>query len=945
MKSARPALDDVDLELTRAKVRARLLGESAEPTTIGRFEVVGVAGAGAMGRVVVGRDPDLGRKVALKLIRLDQVRDGELDRVRARLMREARALARLSHPNVVPAYEVGSIGDDIYVAMEYIEGRTLRKWMRDEPSTSAVIDVFAQVGRGLAAAHEAGLVHRDVKPDNVLVGDDGRVRVVDFGLALESEEIGPSPEAPTPGAGSSSLTRTGTAAGTPAYLAPEVGRGNEASAASDQYSYCVTLHEALFGVRPPKEPPNVSVPTRLRRLLERGLADAPEDRWPSMTALVDVLEHDPSRRRRVAGALVGASAVAALMGLGVGTLVEEDPCSGLDEELHGVWDDARRTELSAALDPDDEPHAQALAGKLADSLDGYGRLWLEQRVDACEAAQVRREQSAEQAGVRVACLDRARAQLRITVDALTGDTPATRGPKLIEGLQDPEACAQLEAAEGPPKAIAPDVARLRGEHDELRVRYLAADYEAVEPDAQALVERARALGYDPLTAEAQMLLADTQTALGHKEARGTLEAAVWLAEASGDDGLTADLWLRIARVSHSRAVDPEEATPSFERASAAVARVGNDPNRLAALRRSEGDRAADLGKFDVAVDKLTEAATLIEQSGRRGPRLAEVLDSLATAYYDRGQLDDALATKRRAMTIYGDVYGAGHPKTIRQLGHIGVILLARGDTEEAVQTLQDAISSYSQVMGAENRQLIPMINSLGAGFEYQGRPEDAATQYRRSLAIAEAVRGPEHREVVSPLNNLGRILRQTGELDEAQRVLERALAIVEKVSPGHVQIAEPLTSLGTLLLQRGRAQASADAHTRALELRIETHGKDAQPTAISQHNLADALVSLEQYEQALQHIDEADRVFAASLPEGHAYRVSVALVRSRALLGLGRPADGLVDAEAALAHAKDEGTIAAAKLEVARSLRALGRDAERANQLLSEAAATPSASR
>lgn len=340
---------------------ARGHGDSLAPgQRIGRYELVERRGEGGMGVVFRARDPDLDRDVAIKVLRAGDgtgpdspAADDSAPRQR-RLLREAQAMARLRHDNLVTVYDVGTMGRLVFIAMEYVHGQTLRQWLAAAPRTwRDIVRLFVAAGRGLSAAHQAGVVHRDFKPDNVLVGDDGHVQVVDFGLAgpigdddgdapevADATATAPAPGAPesrggptTAGGFSERLTHTGAVLGTPAYMAPEQHQGRTASAHTDQFSYAVALYEALYRRRPfggdtyaqimasvlsgaPEPPPPRSdVPAAIGGVLMRALSLDPAGRFPSIDDLVAQLErvsHRGRRQRRI----LALGAVAMVLGAG-----------------------------------------------------------------------------------------------------------------------------------------------------------------------------------------------------------------------------------------------------------------------------------------------------------------------------------------------------------------------------------------------------------------------------------------------------------------------------------------------------------------------------------------------------------------------------------------------------------------------------------------------------
>ncbi len=304
-----PAEPPVELQRLRDSVRHRLFGAPLQGVRIGRYRLHRCIGRGGMGVVWAAEDDELGRTVAIKLLRPELTTLGV-----ARLDKEARALARLSHPNVVGVFDVGTHDEQRFIAMEYVEGETLRAWLAQPRSLDEILDAFIGAGRGLAAAHAVGLVHRDFKPDNVLVGRDGRARVLDFGLARppSGEETGPPALDLSADPRATALSMHGVLLGTPAYMAPEQHLGLPADARSDQFSFAVALFEAVFG-QPPfsgedlrtlslavvrgvvSRPMGHDVPPWLEHVLLRSLAVEPEERCADMAGLLDVLER--GRRR------------------------------------------------------------------------------------------------------------------------------------------------------------------------------------------------------------------------------------------------------------------------------------------------------------------------------------------------------------------------------------------------------------------------------------------------------------------------------------------------------------------------------------------------------------------------------------------------------------------------------------------------------------------------
>ncbi len=265
--------DAVEHRRVIAEAEAKLFGDAPQEVTVGRFRIETKLGEGGMGRVYGAYDPQLQRRVALKLLQPHAKEAGAV-------LEEARAMARLNDTNVVTVHEVAEDDEGVFIVMEWIRGRTLRDAIAEPQPWQRVLSMFVKAARGLAAAHDAGLVHRDFKPENVMVAGE-RVVVTDFGLAR-------------------AIPDSNEAAGTPRYMAPEQSDGGHVGPAADQYSFCVALYEALYGEppgRPPTAPSASEVPQLVWKTLRRGLAENPSDRHASMHALLDDLAPGPPRRR------------------------------------------------------------------------------------------------------------------------------------------------------------------------------------------------------------------------------------------------------------------------------------------------------------------------------------------------------------------------------------------------------------------------------------------------------------------------------------------------------------------------------------------------------------------------------------------------------------------------------------------------------------------------
>ncbi|MCX5743545.1 MAG: serine/threonine-protein kinase, partial [Proteobacteria bacterium] len=502
-------------------------------TTLGRYVVLETIGAGAMGIVYAAYDPELGRKIALKLLRPDPDVPAA---GRSRLLREAQLLAKLAHPNVTSIHDVGTLGDEIFLAMELVEGgATLGAWLATPRDVRAIIRVLRQVGDGLAAAHAAGLVHRDLKPDNVLVDAAERARVTDFGLARGADDIDDI-----------------VMVGTPAYMAPELRTGHAADAATDQYSYCVTFYEALYGERPGGSPTR-RVPSWLRKIVMRGLATNRAQRFPTMTALLAALAAGPVITARRIAMAITAIALVALVALAIHTPAAQ-LCTGADHAWAGAWTAEQRLALRDAFIRTGRASAPAATTQLEHVFDERGVAWRAMYTEVCTATRVRGEASEAQLDLRMRCLADRRAEvvaLARVLGAADGDLVdrAVTAALALPNLAD---CANARALVTPlPNDVAAraEIERLGRTLAEVSALEYAGQYAAGRALADPSLTTARATSYAPLVGK--FALVAGRLAFGLRDfprAAAMLHEAAAIAQDTGDDAVAADAWTLLVRM-------------------------------------------------------------------------------------------------------------------------------------------------------------------------------------------------------------------------------------------------------------------------------------------------------------------------------------------------------------------------------------------------------------
>ncbi len=866
----------------------------------GRYVVHEKLGEGGMGVVYRAFDPRLDRDIALKLLHPGGRGSGS-GGTDGRLLREAQAMARLSHPNVITVHDVGTMQDSVFVAMELAEGGTLRAWQRaPERDWSAVLATYLGAGEGLHAAHVAGLIHRDFKPDNVLVGLDGRPRVVDFGLArfVDKREV----ELKTDEELRSidlHVSRTGASAGTPAYMAPEQHLGEDPTPAADQFAFCVALYEGLYGRRPfqadslptlmmsvleddPQPPPSDSaVPAWIWRRLRRGLHRDPMQRYPTMRALLDALSRDPRvRRRRVMA--IGAAMTAVGAGAWVtarATQPEAEPvCAAAEEQIAAVWSEEHGDALREAFAASDVVFAVAAADAAAEALDRYTRDWAAMHGEACRATRVRGEQSEAMLDLRMECLGRRLDEFGALSELLAdADAELTRtGVAATAKLVPVSVCADTDLLKAPvPVPDDPDVRErirdLRASLARVKVHEDAGRYARGLALAKVAVQRARVVGHAPVLAEA--LLREGRLALATGDAARAeplLREAVQTASAGRDDLTAAKAWIALVGVVGHGQAKAEPAEELIVAASAAVARAGAPAELQAELAIVTGATFLQQGRLEEAQDQFQLALERQRSaSGPEHPTMGRIYNNLAAVNLLR---QDAHAAKRnleRAIELQERTHGPQHPSVAPMKANFGALLLGQGRTSEAKEMLVESLQVW-EASGARNQVYIGGANlTLSQAELYDGRFEQAESHARRALSNYESA-STHHPDVARALTMVGASVHAQGRDAEALPLLERALELGEDtLGEDHDDFASLLTDLGAVQLELGHGDKALESLERALAIRTTRPGLPTELPRL-RFALARACASTDA-ERALRLARNAKAGFEA-LPREHPMR-------------------------------------------------------------------------
>ncbi|WP_052556713.1 serine/threonine-protein kinase [Enhygromyxa salina] len=858
-------------------------GDAKQLSVVGRYVILESIGMGGMGMVCAAYDPKLNRKIALKLLR-NTATDEASTAGRNRLFREAQALAKLSHPNVVTVHDVDVFEGQVYIAMEFVEGSTLRDWLGEQPRTwQEILAKFVLAGRGIAAAHQADIIHRDFKPSNVLISVDGDVRVADFGVAKEHErqinaerdrqEFERRRHTASSGSGfdstttaehalideiqsniSMDLTVAGRMVGTPAYMAPEQHMGLRVGPYTDQYSFCVSFYEALYGrlpfegtdrrdqlakmaggkpPQPPKEANTRNVPNWLFKVLARGLSAHPTERWPSMEAMLAALDRDPAKRvRRFAALGVGVVGLATgLLGLAFGFGNTEDQvshCPALAQDIERHWNADRRADVEDAFSASSKPFADDAARRAISRLDGWSAVWGQSRVEICEATWVG-EQSDELLDVRMYCLEQRARELDAMVDLFVeaDDEIVERAVSAVHALSDPRACALVRETGEIDDRQLDNIAREQISQMELDLNRAfalasAEKYEESLPLQERVVARARELPHPRTLSRALYDQSQSQFETGKFElGEASLREGIELAAQLGDVEQEARAWIRLIFYLGSQQHRFAEGHAWTLAAGSALVRAGGSPKleipfegAVAALELAEGH-------FEPAVEHFGRALNLARQEyGEIHPITIRIMmnygSSVARIDAPKGEAEAVLL---ETVSRSKDAYGPNHPHLATAYYNLGNVYWVTDQTDKAEPAFRETLRIREQIGGPDAPNLANPLHALARIARNASRLEQALADFERVLVIHTKTKGENSREVAAAHTDIGVTQQELGRFEDARASFDQAGVVYAKIYPdGHRHIGGLEKRRCNLFVEAQLWAEAVDACERALAI-------------------------------------------------------------------------------------------------------------------------------
>jgi len=780
--------------------------ELARGTMVGRYQIIKLIGRGGMGSVYAAHDPNLDRQVALKLLH-----SAHNDDAAERMIREAQALARLDDPHVVQVYDAGEYDDQIFITMQLVDGEDLGSAIAQrKPGVPQLIAWFCDAGRGLAAAHAAGLVHRDFKPNNVLIDRRGRIAVTDFGLARTLE---PSDER-------RHLTGINAIMGTPAYMSPEQHGQLSAGPASDQFSFCVALWEALYDrhpfiagdrssiasmspfaigyqifdgeiILPPKQR---HVPRRVHEALVRGLSRDPAKRWPSINALIAELA--PAQKRRIWPLALGIGTLAAAGGsVAMWLVLAQDPeQNSCAQQTAGrvttVWSATTAQALQAQFAKSGRSYAEGAARQARSALDRYATRWQNLAADVCEAERAASGKVPELVVRRHACLDSRLDALRGLATMLTGEAKpefVDRAQAIVDGLPDLADCIDESLPSTPPAAIASEVAKLETELSAVEARAVAGDYATSKDAATKILTRADQLKWAPLQARAHFVIGRVQAAL-LVPARDELIEAGEIASANHLDREAARAWTMAQQAA------------GYEQSADAVA-------TLAPIARSAAQRTND--KVLIAMAEIKRARALV-----RMRKYQEGAAACKVAYDNALTLDKKAAVDEARDCMLES-------------------LVPLGASEDVEKLLAQIIADKSNELGVDHPTISDYLKVRVGLRLRKGKLPEARQDAEQMLAIRRRTYPEKHYRIAEAIKGLSDVVAAEGKAEEADKLHRDALAMLDETKSEHlVLLSALLVEIATRELITGKHEEGLDRFEHAAKLVRKRTGDNSLELAI-----------------------------------------------------------------------------------------------------------------
>jgi tetratricopeptide (TPR) repeat protein len=723
MRAGAPA-ESLEEQMALRATEARLFGRAPDPVRFARYVLLERLGEGAAGLVYGAYDPTLERPVAIKLL---SAHAESVGRGAERMLAEAQALARLSHPNVVTifdarAYDEGDVEQldassalevprsGVFIVMERLHGLTLREWAATHGARLTQAErgrVLAQAGRGLLAAHEVGLVHRDFKPENVFVLDDGQVKVVDFGLATSAGLVAPSSGVRL--VSGETTDKAHSVVGTPLYMAPEQHVGEQADARSDQFAFACTAYEVLTGVRAyrgrsPSElareksegqlrwPSGHEVDRRVVQLIEQALQPAPEGRLARLEPLLDAL--DPRPKRRAWGLLIGALGLAGGLGLASGLMADaRAACDDGSSTVDAVWSTSAALRVQQAIEATGLSYAAAANQGVRRGMDAWLIEWHRTRSRSCARFDEGRgdaDTTRHKVAGELACLDRRLLDAQAVVGMLErADEDVVRhATSMVDALEAPGGCYDTRApARAEPldadraAAIASARAlRLAGKYHDARVRL-------DELERGVSVRVSDSLGARIYFERAAIDLEEGRLAQSEENFLEALLAA----QRARDPEMVVDSWTRLAWVVGAEGGAVAKGRRYVRLADAALAALGEDERRVADLDHTRGGLANKSGDMDAALAHYRRALERFERSlGEHHPAVARTHNHIANVLINQKRWAEARGQAHRSLELRREVFGDTHPLLAASHNNLAVIAKGRGDREAALDHLERA---------------------------------------------------------------------------------------------------------------------------------------------------------------------------------------------------------------------------------------------------------------